>query len=617
MPTRNRSGRITLKELDEHIALLLKRIPGSPGVYQYFNTDGQIIYVGKAKNLHRRVNSYFQKDQQTYKTKQLVKHIADIKYIVVDSEQDAFLLENNLIKQHQPRYNILLKDGKSYPSICITRETFPRIFKTRTIDKRIGEYFGPYSYGNSLDLLLELLHKLYPLRTCQMVLTTNSITKHKHKVCLKYHLGLCCGICENKVSPEEYNNWIQAAKQIIQGNAQDIEKDLQRQMMSLSEKMEYEKAALIKEKYELLERFRSKTVITNTNAGEIDVLGYTEDGDKVYISILHLNHGSIVQGQTVEYRKQMDEPKEEMLAFGIQELREQLGSKTREIIVPFIPDVIDENLHIHVAIAGDKKKLLDLANHNVEQYKQDRIKQNDKLNPEQRATRILGQLQSLLKLPTLPVFIDSFDNSNIQGSNPVAGCVVFKKAKPCKSEYKRYQVKTVVGADDYASMREVVRRRYQHLIDEKQPLPNLIIADGGIGQMHAIREAVEDQLGLHIPIAGLKKDSHHRTQTLLYGFPPVEIDMPVTSEVFRCMTQIQDEVHRFAISYHKKKRSKAQIKSQLDDIQGVGPVLKQKLLRHFGSVSKIKSATIDDLIKIAGTARASAIYEHFNSNLSL
>ena len=617
MPTRNRSERITLKELDEHIALLLKRIPESPGVYQYFNTDGQIIYVGKAKNLHRRVNSYFQKDQQTYKTKQLVKHIADIKYIVVDSEQDAFLLENNLIKQHQPRYNILLKDGKSYPSICITRETFPRIFKTRTIDKRIGEYFGPYSYGNSLDLLLELLHKLYPLRTCNMALTTNSITKHKHKVCLKYHLGTCCGICENKVSPEEYNNWIQAAKQIIQGNAQDIEKDLQRQMMALSEKMEYEKAALIKEKYELLERFRSKTVITNTNAGEIDVFGYAEDGDKVYISILHLNHGSIVQGQTVEYRKQMDEQKEEMLAFGMQELQEQLGSQTKEVIVPFIPDVIDENLHIHVAISGDKKKLLDLANHNVEQYKQDRIKQNDKLNPEQRATRILGQLQSLLKLPTLPVFIDSFDNSNIQGSNPVAGCVVFKKAKPCKSEYKRFQVKTVVGADDYASMREVVHRRYQHLIDENQPLPNLIIADGGIGQMHAIREAVEDQLSLHIPIAGLKKDSHHRTQTLLYGFPPVEIDVPITSEVFRFMTQIQDEVHRFAISYHKKKRSKAQIKSQLDDIQGVGPVFKQKLLRRWGSVNKIKSATIDELTKIVGTARASAIYEYFNGNLSL
>lgn len=606
-----------MSNVDNHIALLLKRIPENPGVYQYFNEDGQIIYVGKAKNLHRRVSSYFQKDQQTYKTKQLVKHIADIKYIVVNSEQDAFLLENNLIKQHQPHYNILLKDGKSYPSICITKEAYPRIFKTRNIDKRVGEYFGPYSYSNVVDILLELIHKLYPLRTCQMAITKDSIAKNKHKVCLKYHLGTCCGICENKVSQDEYLSWIQAAKQIIQGNAHEIEKDLQRQMMTFSEKMEYEKAALIKEKYELLERFRSKTVITNTNAGEIDVFGYAEDGDKVYISILHLNHGSIVKGQTVEYRKQMDEPKEEMLAFGMQELREQLGSQTKEVIVPFIPDVIDENLHIHVAISGDKKRLLDLANRNVEQYKQDRIKQNDKLNPEQRATRILGQLQSLLQLPTLPVFIDSFDNSNIQGSNPVAGCVVFKKAKPCKSEYKRFQIKTVEGADDYASMREVVRRRYQHLIDENQPLPNLIIADGGIGQMHAIREAVEDQLGLQIPIAGLKKDSHHRTQTLLYGFPPAEIDMPITSEVFRFMTQIQDEVHRFAITYHKKQRSKAQIKSQLDDIQGVGPAMKQKLLQYFGSISKIKSATIDELSKIVGTYRASSIYEFFNGNLSL
>lgn len=606
-----------MPNVDNHIALLLKRIPENPGVYQYFNKDGQIIYVGKAKNLHKRVNSYFQKDQQTYKTKQLVKHIADIKYIVVNSEQDAFLLENNLIKQHQPHYNILLKDGKSYPSICITKETYPRVFKTRNIDKRIGEYFGPYSYGNSLDLLLELIHKLFPLRTCHMPITKDGIDKNKYKVCLKYHLGTCCGICENKVSAEEYNQWINQAKKIIRGDAQEIEKDLLRQMAELSEQMKYEEAALVKEKYELLERFRSKTVITNTNAGEIDVFGYEEDGDKVYISILHLNHGSIVQGQTVEYRKQMDEPKEEMLAFGMKELREQLGSRTSEVIVPFIPDVIDENLHIHIATSGDKKKLLDLANRNVEQYKQDRIKQNDKLNPEQRATRILGQLQTLLQLPTLPVFIDSFDNSNIQGSNPVAGCVVFKKAKPCKSEYKRFQIKTVVGADDYASMREVVRRRYQHLIDENQPLPNLIIADGGIGQMHAIREAIEDQLGLNIPIAGLKKDSHHRTQTLLYGFPPAEIDMPITSEVFRFMTQIQDEVHRFAISYHKSKRSKAQIKSQLDDIQGVGPAYKQKLLRHFGSISKIKSATIDELTEIVGTSRASRIYEFFNGNLSL
>ena len=606
-----------MKQKDEHITLLLKRIPENPGVYQYFNSDEQIIYVGKAKNLHRRVNSYFQKDQQTYKTKQLVKHIADIKYIVVDSEQDAFLLENNLIKQHQPHYNILLKDGKSYPSICITKEDYPRIFKTRTIDKKIGDFFGPFSYGNTVDLFLELIHKLYPIRTCKMLLTKDSVTKQKHKVCLKYHLGTCCGICENKVSKDIYNEWISQAKKIIQGNAHEIEKDLQQKMLTLSEQMKYEQAATVKEKYELLERFRSKTVITNTKAGEIDVFGYAEDGEKVYISILHLNNGSIVQGQTVEYRKQLDEPKEEMLAFGMQELREQIGSKTKEVIVPFIPDVIDENLHVNIANSGDKKKLLDLANHNVEQYKQDRIKQNDKLNPDQRATRILGQLQSLLQLPTLPVLIDSFDNSNIQGSSPVAGCVVFKKAKPCKSEYKRFQIKTVSGPDDYASMREVVRRRYQDLIDNNQPLPNLIIADGGIGQMHAIREAVEDQLGLHIPIAGLKKDTHHRTQTLLYGFPPVEIDMPITSEIFRFMVQIQDEVHRFAISYHKNKRSKAQIKSQLDDIQGVGPIIKQKLLRHFGSVTKIKSATIDELAQIVGTSRASTIYEYFQANLSL
>ena len=606
-----------MKENNNHISLLLKRIPEEPGVYQYFDKDGQIIYVGKAKNLHRRVNSYFQKDQQTYKTKQLVKHIADIKYIVVESEQDAFLLENNLIKQHQPHYNILLKDGKSYPSICITKEEFPRIFKTRTIDKRTGEYFGPYSYCNTVDLFLELIHKLYQISTCRIPLTSDSIAKGKHKVCLKYHLGTCCGICENKVSKEDYTKWINEAKKIIQGNAIDIEKDMHKKMLELSEHMQYEKAGIIKEKLELLERFRSKTVITNTNVGEMDVFGYAEDGERVYISILHLNNGSIVQGQTIEYKKQLDETSQEMLAFGMQELREQLDSHTKDVIVPFIPDVIDENLHIYIANSGDRKKLLDLANRNVEQYKQDRIKQNDKLNPEQRATRILTELKTLLKLPTLPVFIDSYDNSNIQGTNAVSGCVVFKKAKPCKSEYKRFQIKTVEGPDDYASMREVVRRRYQDLINENQPLPNLIIADGGIGQMHAIREVVEDQLGLDIPIAGLKKDNHHRTQTLLYGFPPIEIDMPVTSEIFRFMVQIQDEVHRYAISYHKNKRSKAQIKSQLDDIQGVGPVIKQKLLRHFGSVNKIKSASQEELVKIVGISRAAAIYNYFNTHLSL
>jgi excinuclease ABC subunit C len=485
-------------------------------VYQYFNNEGTIIYVGKAKNLHRRVNSYFQKDQQTNKTRQLVRHIADIKYIVVESEQDAFLLENNLIKQYQPRYNILLKDGKSYPSICITKEKYPRIYKTRNIVKGKGEYFGPYSYGNTVDLFLELIHKLFPIRTCNLPLTEHNIKENKYKVCLKYHLKNCCGICENKITSDKYNEWINQAKKIIKGDAQEISKTLEKEMFTYAEQMKYEEAELIKEKIILLEKFKSKTVITNTNAGEIDVFGYTENKDNVYISILHLNKGCITQGQTIEYHKQMDETKEEMLAFGMQELREQLGSNTNDVIVPFIPDVIDEKLHIQIATSGDKKKLLDLAKQNVEQYKNDRIKQNDKLNPEQKATRILSELQTLLKLPSLPVFIDSFDNSNIQGSNAVAACVVFKKAKPSKSDYKHFQIKTVEGADDYASMREVVRRRYKHLIDENQPLPNLIIADGGIGQMHAIREAVEDQLGLHIPIAGLKKDDKHRTQTLLF-----------------------------------------------------------------------------------------------------
>ena len=602
--------------ISEHIKSILQRIPEKPGVYQYFNAEGTIIYVGKAKNLRRRVNSYFQKDQQTNKTRQLVRHIEDIKYIVVDSEQDAFLLENNLIKQYQPRYNILLKDGKSYPSICITKEAYPRIFKTRNIVKGAGEYFGPYSFGNTVDLFLELIHKLYPIRTCNMPLTQANIDKGKYKVCLKYHLHNCCGICENKPEAAQYSEWIRQAKKIIRGDAQEISRLLEQQMLALSRQMKYEEAEQIKEKYLLLEKFRSKTVITNTNAGEIDVFGYTENGDNVYVSILHLNNGSIISGQTIEYHKHLDESKEEMLAFGMKELRDQIGSTTKDVIVPFIPDVIDENLHLQIAVSGDKKRLLDLAKQNVEQYKNDRIKQNDKLNPEQRAARILGELQSLLKLPTLPVFIDSFDNSNIQGTNPVAGCIVFKKGKPSKSDYKRFQIKTVEGADDYASMREVVRRRYQHLLDEQQTLPNLIIADGGIGQMHAIREAVEDQLGLQIPIAGLKKDDKHRTQTLLYGFPPVEISMPVTSEVFRLLVQIQDEVHRFAISYHKSKRSKAQVNSQLDDIQAIGAVSKQKLLRHFGSVAKIKNATLAELSSVVGNARAKAVYDYFQANLT-
>lgn len=601
----------------QHIASLLQRIPQNPGVYQYFNSEGEIIYVGKAKNLHRRVNSYFQKDHQSSKTRQLVAHIADIRYVVVDSEQDAFLLENNLIKKYQPHYNILLKDGKSYPSICITREPYPRIFKTRTINKKCGDYYGPYSFGNTVDLMIELIHKLFPIRSCNMPMTAEQIERGKFKVCLKYHLKTCCGICEQKVNKEQYAIWVTQARKIIRGDGHEISRQIEDEMYRLSAEMKFEEAQREKEKLELLRQFCSKTIITNTSAGDVDVFGYDEQDDNVYISMLHVHNGSIVQGQTIEYKKRLDEAKEEILGMGMMELREQLGSTTREVIVPFIPDGFDETLHVYIALNGDKKKLLDLAMQNVRQYKLDRIKQADKLNPDQRAVRILGELQRMLNLPTLPALIDSFDNSNINGTNAVAGCVVFRMAKPSKQDYKRFEIKTVEGADDYASMREVVRRRYSRVVEEGGKLPDLIIADGGIGQMHAIREAVEDQLGLRIPIAGLKKNDKHRTQTLLFGFPPQEVQMPVTSEVFRLLTQIQDEVHRFAISYHKQKRSKAQIKSQLDDIQGVGPATKRKILQHFGSVKRAGSANLAEWIDLLGTKRGSMLYEYFQAKITL
>ena len=602
---------------EEHIKLLLRRIPEQPGVYQYFDKDGQIIYVGKAKNLHRRVNSYFNKDHQSSKTRQLVTHIADIRYVVVESEQDAFLLENNLIKQYQPHYNILLKDGKSYPSICITREPYPRIFKTRTINKKSGEYYGPFSFSNTVDMVLELIHKLYPIRTCNMPISPDSIEKKKVRVCLKYHLHNCCGICELKPGSEHYKEWIDQARKLIKGDAHEIGKQLEQEMSMKSAELKFEEAADIKRKIEMLEQFKSKTIITNSSAKDVDVFGYDEQDDRVYISMLHVHKGSIVRGQTIEYRRKMEEEKEELLAMGMMELRERLESTTQDVIVPFIPDVFDDSLHVYIALSGDRKKLLDLAMQNVRQYKLDRLKQEDKLNPEQRGVRILTELQQMIALPTLPRWIDCFDNSNIQGENAVAGCVVYRMAKPSKSDYKRFEIKTVAGADDYASMREVVRRRYQHLIDEGAQMPDLIIADGGIGQMHAIREAVEDQLGLSIPIAGLKKNDKHRTQTLLFGFPPVEIGMPVTSEVFRLLTNIQDEVHRFAITYHKKKRSKAQIHSQLDDLQGVGEVTKHKILTHFGSVKRAGMASKEEMIELLGKSRGSAVYEQLQAKISL
>ena len=575
-----------------------------------------MIYVGKAKSLKKRVSSYFHKEQDRYKTKLLVKSIADIKYVVVQSEQDAFLLENNLIKQYQPHYNILLKDGKSYPSICITREDYPRIFKTRKIIKGVGEYYGPYTFGYTLDLVLELIHKLYPIRTCNLQMTKNGVELGKYSLCLKYHLGNCCGVCDGKIDREKYLEYIDAARKIIKGDAQEISKQIESEMMEAAVEMRYEEAAGLKEKLELIENFKSKTVITNSHAGDVDVFGYDEMGQNVYITMLHVHRGSVVQGQTIEYKKQLDESREEVLAMGIYELREQLGSTTKEVIVPFIPEIIDENLHVNIALGGDKKKLLDLAMQNVQQYKKDRIRQDDKLNPDQRAMRILSGLQRLIGLPTLPMWIDSFDNSNTQGSDAVAGCVVFKKARAHKGEYKRYEIKTVVGPDDYASMREVVRRRYSRLLEEGSALPDLIIADGGLGQMTAIKEVLNGELGLEIPVAGLKKDNRHRTNTLLYGEPVQEFGMKVTDEVFRLLVEIQDEVHRFAITFHKKKRSKSQIKSELDDIQGVGPATKQKILQHFGSVACAKRAEKDEWIELLGTRSGTKVYEHFNGKIT-
>ena len=436
-------------------------------------------------------------------------------------------------------------------------------------------------------------------------------------MCLKYHLKNCCGICEAKPGSEHYQEWIDQARKLIKGDAHEIEKQLEEEMMKLAEEMKYEEAANVKQKIELLKQFKSKTIITNSSAKDVDVFGYDEQDDRVYISMLHVHNGSIVQGQTIEYRRKMDEEKEEILALGMMELRQQLESSTKDVIVPFIPEIFDDSIHVYIAVSGDRKKLLDLAMQNVRQYKLDRLKQEDKLNPEQRGVRILTEMQKMMDLPTLPRWIDCFDNSNIQGTSPVAGCVVYRMAKPSKSDYKRFDIRTVEGADDYASMREVVRRRYQHLVDEGSQLPDLIIADGGLGQMHAIREAVEDQLGLNIPIAGLKKNDKHRTQTLLFGFPPKEISMPVTSEVFRLLTSIQDEVHRFAISFHKAKRSKAQIHSQLDDIQGVGEVTKQKILRHFGSVKRARSASEEEWTKLLGKRRGSMIYEQLQSKITL
>ena len=595
------------------IKQLISSLPELPGVYQYFNAAGKIIYVGKAKNLKKRVSSYFNKTSESVKTNILVRQIADLKYIVVNSENEALLLENNLIKQYQPRYNVLLKDGKSYPSICITRERFPRVFKTRNIVRNGSEYFGPYSSNYTLNLLLDIIHELYPLRTCNLSLTKESIERGKFQVCLKYHIHKCNGVCEAKESEEEYMTYINEVRQILRGNAHEISKLLFDEMQQLAAKLRFEEAQKVKEKLDLIEDFRSKTVVVNMAVRQIDVYGYIDDEENAYVSILRVNNGSIVQGQTIEYKKRLNDSKEELLAFGILELSQQLCSNSKNIIVPFLPEMFDDSLQFHIPQRGDQKKLLDLAMQNVKQYKLDRLKQAEKLNPDQRMMRILGSLQKLLQLKEMPLHIECFDNSNLSGSNAVAACVVFRKAKPCKKEYRRFTIKTVDGVDDYASMKEVVRRRYLRMQEENTSFPNLIIADGGVGQMEAIRQIVEDELHLNIPIAGLVKNDKHRTNELLFGFPPQSIGLKVTDDTFKFLAQVQDEVHRFAIAFHRKKRSKSQIKSELDEVKGIGEQSKNLLIKHFKSLKRAKEADFIELENLLGKHKANILYEHFRA----
>lgn len=590
-------------------------MPETPGVYQYFNEEGTIIYVGKAKNLKRRVSSYFNKEHDSVKTNVLVKHIHDLKYIVVNTETDALLLENNLIKQYQPRYNILLKDGKTYPWLCITREAFPRVFRTRQV-VRGAEYFGPYSNVYVLDTLLELIREIYPIRTCKLPLTPDGIAAGRFKVCLQYHIKNCKGCCEGLQSREDYLKMIDEIKEIAKGNSHNITDYLVKEMQKLAAELRFEEAQALKVKYDAILKYQAKTVITTTHDDNLDVYSYEEDDGSAYINMLHISKGSITKGFTIEYQKRMDEPKEEILAMGILELRDRLKSDAKTLIVPFMPELNIHNVEFMIPKIGDKKKLLDLSYQNVKQYKVDKYKQAEKLNPEQRMTRLLSGLQQKLGMEKMPLHIECFDNSNISGSDAVAACVVFKKAKPSRKDYRKYIIKTVEGPDDYASMKEVVKRRYTRLTNESSPLPDLIIADGGAGQMEMIRQALEE-VGVNIPIAGLAKDDHHRTHELLFGFPPATIGLKPTEELFKFLTQIQDETHRVAISFHRDRRSKSQTASELDHIKGIGEKTKNELLQHFKSVKRIQNAEKDELEKIIGTNRASIIYNHFHPNLTL
>ncbi|SFW11438.1 Excinuclease ABC subunit C [Prevotellaceae bacterium HUN156] len=607
---------MTKDENDKRLAYLrgiVSRLPDKPGSYQFYDNEHTIIYVGKAKNLKARVSTYFHTEVDRFKTKVLVSKIFDISYTVVNTEEDALLLENSLIKKYNPRYNVLLKDGKTYPSICITNEYLPRIFKTRTINKKWGTYYGPYSHIASMYAVLDIIKELYHPRTCNQPITKEGVKAGKYKVCLDYHIKKCMGPCVAKQTYEDYQKNIQQAREILRGNTRQVLRDLREEMMKLSEELRFEEAEEVKRKYLALDGFVSKSEVVSHTINNVDVFSITSDEKMAFINYLHVSNGSINQSFTIEYKKKLNESDEELLQLGIVELRERFHSDAKEVIVPMEMDGVLENITFTVPKLGDKKTLLDLSIMNGKQYKFDRLKQAEKLNPEQKQVRLMKELQEKLGLPKMPYQIECFDNSNISGTDAVAACVVFKKMKPSKRDYKHYNIKTVTGPDDYASMKEVVYRRYTRLLEEEQPLPDLIIADGGKGQMEVIRQVIQDELNLDIPIAGLAKDDRHRTNELLYGFPAIHVALKMDSELFHVLTQIQDEVHRFAIEFHRNKRSKRALHSELNDIKGIGPKTRDELLNGLKSVKRIREAELSTLSDIIGPAKAKIVFEHFHS----
>ena len=597
----------------ERLKAIVSNLPNKPGSYQYYDESGTIIYVGKAKNLKNRVSSYFHKEVDRFKTKVLVSKIHDITYTVVNTEEDALLLENSLIKKYKPRYNILLKDGKTYPSICVTNEYFPRIFKTRTINRKWGSYYGPYSHVGSMYAILDLIKKLYRPRTCHFPITREGIEQGKYKPCLEYHIHNCGAPCIAKQSYEDYQECIAQAREILKGNTRELQRSIYARMMKLAEEMRFEEAEVLKQRYMALDTFCAKSEVVSHTITNVDVFTITDDANTAYVNYMHVTNGSINQAQTFEMKKKLNETAEEVLQLAIVQIRERMGSRSREVIVPFPLDIELDGITLTVPQRGDKRTLLELSEMNGKQYRFDRLKQAEKLNPEQKSVRLMKEIQDALKLPKMPYQIEMFDNSNISGTDAVAACVVFKKMKPSKKDYRKYIIKTVTGPDDYASMQEVVRRRYTRLRDEGQPLPDLIITDGGQGQMSVVREVVEGELKLDIPIAGLAKNDRHRTNELLYGVPPMVVGMKTDSELFRLLTHMQDEVHRFAITFHRDKRSKHALHSELDDIKGIGPKTKDVLLKELKTVKRIREAGIDDLAAVIGKAKAKIVWQHFNN----